>query len=135
MIQIDPDFLWVHLLVCGISVIIGFHLVFNPPKDMSTATGLNLPISKAKLNIDTWTELHVYSGKVLVICGSVCFLLSLFLNYLIGFAELPSSKIEGLNLVLLIITSKVIAITTFVVTENHMNKTFDKSGNRKDTII
>jgi len=82
--------------------------------------------------MDTWTEFHVYSGKVMAICGSVGCLFSLLLDYLIQFSKLPSSKIEGLNLVLLIIIPMSMTLITMVYAENHMNKTFDKKGNRKE---
>lgn len=133
MINSDIDFLWLHLFASGLFLIIGLHLIFNPPKDLNTPTGLNLSaIRIAKLNMDTWTEFHAYSGKMMAICGIVGFTVSLLLNYLIQLSELSASKIEGLNLVLLIIISKSIILTTLVSTENHMNKTFDKEGNRKE---
>lgn len=131
MMNTDINFLLGPLLISGLFVIIGFHFLFNPPKDLNTPTIWNNPPIKAKLNIDTWTEFHAYIGKVMVICGSMCCLISLLLSYLIGLSELSSSKIEGLNVALLIITSSTIMITTFIYTENHMNKTFDKEGNRK----
>jgi len=131
MINTGGDFLWLSLFVCGLIVVIGLHFVFNPPKDLDTPTGLNFPSSIGKLNMDTWTELHVYSGKMLALFGSIGLLLNLLLNYLIAQSELSSSKIEGLNLSLLLITSYAILITTFVCSDNHMNKTFDKKGNRR----
>ena len=76
MINTDIDFLWLHLLSNGLFLIIGFHLIFNPPKDLNAPTGMNLPSNKAKLNMDTWTELHAYSGKMLAICEGICFLLT-----------------------------------------------------------
>ncbi len=127
----DTNFLWMHLFISGLYLIIGLHLIFNPPKDINTSTGLNFPSNMAKLNMDTWTELHAYLGKMLVICGIVCFVLSLLLNYLIGLSELSSSKIEGLNIVLLVIISKSTFLIIFVSAENHLTKTFDKEGNRK----
>ncbi|MFK7982376.1 MAG: hypothetical protein AB8G86_20510 [Saprospiraceae bacterium] len=69
------NFLWAHLLINGLSLIIGLHLIFNPPKNLDTSTDFNLSISKAKLNMDTWTELHAYSGKMFVMCAIVFFLL------------------------------------------------------------
>lgn len=132
MINTDINFLWGPLLISGLFVILGGYLIFNPPKDLNTPTGLNNPpISKAKLNMDTWTEVHAYLGKMMVICGSICCLVGLLLSYLIGQSELSSSKIEGLNFALVIITSYAMLIITFIYTETHMNKTFDKKGNRK----
>jgi len=132
MINSSIDFLWLHLLVSGLFLIMGLHLIFNPPKDLNIPTGLNLPSSIAKLNMDTWTEFNVYGGRIAAICGSVGFIVSLLLNYLIQLSELSSDKIEGLNFGLLIITSYSMIITTLFCVENHMNKTFDKEGNRKE---
>lgn len=133
MINTDPSFLWVHLSVSGIFVIMGLHLIFNPPKDLNTLDILNIPISSiARLNMDTWTDFHVYSGKMMVICGSVGFVVSLLLNYLISLSELSSDKIEGLNFVLLLITGYSMMLTTLHYTQKHMSKTFDKNGNRKE---
>ena len=132
MINSDPGFLWIHLFVSGLFLIMGLHFIFNPPKDLNTLTGLNVPSSIAKLNMDTWTEFHVYGGKMMAICGSVGSVVGLLLNYLIQISELPSSKIEGLNFALLVVISYSMMLTTFVSTENYMHKTFDKKGNRKE---
>ncbi len=65
MIDTDNNFLWLHLFMSGLYLILGLHFIYNPPKDLTTPTGLNNPpISKAKLNMDTWTYLHNYIGKV-----------------------------------------------------------------------
>lgn len=81
--------------------------------------------------MDVPSQLY-WKGEVMIICGIVYLTVNLLLNYLIELSELSASKIEGLNLIILMITSyAILVIIPFYSTETHMNKTFDKNGNRK----
>ncbi len=129
----DSDFLWIHLLVSGVFLVIGLHIWINPPKDMDIPTGLNLPISiNPKLNIDVWTEFHRYAGKIMSIVSLIPLVLGVCLNLILPIEQLSSTKLTGLNLALLLVTSYFIVITTMIMMETHMTKTFDKKGNRKE---
>lgn len=136
MINSDPDFFWIHLFVSGLYLIIGLHVWINPPTDMDKPSNLNLPTAtNIKLNIDVWTEFHKYVGKIITIISSILLLLIVCLNQIIPVEQLPSSKLEGLNIVLLLITSPFIIFTSMIMTETHIAKTFDKKGNRKEKSI
>lgn len=128
-----PDFLWGHLFVSGLFLVIGLHLWVNSPKDIDIPTGLNLPISiNTKLNIDVWTEFHKYAGKIIALISLIPLALGVCLNLILPVEQLSSTKVTGLNLALLVVTSYFILITTMIMTETHMTKTFDKKGNRKE---
>ncbi len=131
----DPDYIWIHLFVSGLYLIIGLHVWINPPTDMDKPS--NLPTAtNIKLNIDVWTEFHKYVGKIMAIISSILLLLLIIsFNQIIPVEQLPSSKLEGLNIVLLLITSPFIIFTSLIMTETHMAKTFDKKGNRKEKSI
>ena len=132
----DPDFLWIHLLVSGVLLVIGLHFWINPPKDIEKPTGLNLPIAThIKMNLDVWTELHRFAGKIMSIASLIALALGVCLNLILPTKKLPSTKLTGLNLALLVVTSYSIIITVMVMTETHMTKTFDRNGNRKERMI
>lgn len=129
----DPDYVWLHVFVSGLYLIIGLHVWINPPKDMDKPSSLNLPTStNIKLNIDVWTEFHKYFGKIISIISFTLLVLIVCLNLIIPVEQFSSKKLEGLNIVLLLITSPFLLFTSMIMTETHMTKTFDKKGNRKE---
>ena len=55
------------------------------------------------------------------------------MNLLFSVDHLSNVKLEGINAFVLILTSKIVATAALVLTEDYLNKTFDKEGNRRKT--
>lgn len=128
----DPDYIWLHIFVSGLYLIIGLYLWISPPKDMDKPTGFNIPTStKVKLNIDVWTAFHKHLGKIIATISFMLLVLIVCINLTISVEQFSSTQLEGLNIALLMMTSPFILFTSIIITETHMTKTFDKKGNRK----
>jgi len=131
MISTGIDFLWGHLLSSSLFLIIGLHYWLNPPKKYTVRPEYNVPSKMTQLNEDTWKESFQYSGKIATIGSTLLLIIGLPLTFLISTSNLSEEQFLGLNLVSMVITMIVLAVTIFVTTENHMEKIFDKKGNRK----
>ena len=130
MIVTDFDFLWGHLISSGFFLIIGSYYFWIPPKKYQVEPKFNVPSKMTHLNKDTWKESFQYSGKIMVITSSIFLFTGLFFSYSISTNNFTTNKVLGLNLALMMITMMVLAIIGAIMTENHMEKTFDKKGKR-----
>ena len=120
------DFIWGSFFTGSITIIIGGLLILLPDY-----FGYQM-LPKLK-NKDTQVQANKYCGRILLVGGSISILLGLVLNLLFSVDHLSNVKLEGINAFLLILTSKIVATTALVLTEDYLNKTFDKEGNRRKT--
>ena len=124
------DFIWGTFLTGSFSVIIAGYLIKSPD---NTDQNFGYKMPSALKNKDTKVEANKYFGRILIIGGIISILLGLILNLLFSVDHFTNDKLEGINILTLIITSKAIAITAMVLTEDHLKKTFDKEGNKIKT--
>lgn len=131
MITTGIDFLFGHLLSTSLCLIIGLHYWLNPPKKYEVQPEFNVPSKMTQLNVDTWKESFQYSGKIMSKGSAILLLIGLLFSYLIPTDNLSKNQVYGLNFVLMMIPMMGLALTINVMTETHMEKIFDKKGNRK----
>lgn len=131
MINTGVDFLFGHLVSSILFLIIGLHYWVNQPKKYEVPPEYNLPSKMTQLNEDTWKESFQYSGKIMSKASTTLLLIGLLFSYLTPTNNLSRNQVYGLNLILMIIVMMFIALTVSVMTETHLEKIFDRKGNRK----
>ena len=130
MVDKSIDIIWIIIAINATMLIVGLHLMVNPPKSKSEYMGLNMPSKLAPLTDETWSEFHKYSGKIMAIGNFFALSLSLLL-YKFELPKLTASKLMGFYYIYLMISLLIIIFTTYILTETHLEKIFDKEGNRK----
>ena len=101
--------------------IVGLLFIMFPPKNINSFYGYRT--TNSRRNLDTWKVANSYSAILMTIEGlilSVIGLLTTFFN--------DNKAIETALGVGLMFSSFIILV---VATEKHLNKLFDKDGNRK----
>jgi len=124
------DFIWGTFVSGSFFVIIAGYLI-KSPDNTNQDFGYKMP--SALKNKDTQVEVNKYFGRILIIGGSISILLGLILNLLFSVDHFTNDKLNGINVITFIITSKAIGITAMVLTEDYLKKTFDKEGNKRKT--
>ena len=115
-------FLAIPLFISGpILAIIGYVFKKSPPPEINRWVGYRTASSRR--NADTWATANAYAANLMLLGGGVFILLGLIS------LVLPNMGITGVYIGQGLIIGFLIII--IVATEMHLNKTFDKNGNRR----
>src|SRR5688572_30227677 len=114
------------LLTVGfIFIISGFIFKQFPPKSINYIYGYKTKSSMR--NEETWKAANIYSVKLMILIG-----LDLVIMGALSYYFLPDLDEKSALIGIAIIVSS--AIILFLLTENHLRKTFDKEGNRRKSV-
>ena len=116
-----PSLQTITLAIGGILFIVGLFFRICPPKKINSLYGYRTFSSMR--NSDTWTNANKYSASLMVTEGIILTLIGIIT------LRIPGSRVMGpvLGFALFIVS----IIILIVATEKHLNKLFDKDGNRK----
>ena len=103
-----------------IPIVAGIHLKWYPPKYTNRWYGYRS--SSSMRNEDTWLEANKYASRLLIFAGLLTTLGTIGYHIFI-----PSDEIALVATGFLVISM----LSIIPITEWHIYKTFDKSGNRK----
>lgn len=104
-------------------LIVGLLFKTFPPRKINSIYGYRTATSRR--NLDTWTVANKYSAGLLTLEGLVLTAIGLLTLLL------PDSGAIGTAIGFGLFISSIIILA--VATEKHLNKLFDKDGNRKTT--
>src|SRR5438034_993973 len=109
------------LAIGFVFLIIGLLFRIFSPRKINSVYGYRT--SSAKRNIDTWRTANKYSASLMLLEGIILII--------IGFIalQLPDSGVIGAAFGFALFFASIIILA--VLTEKHLNKLFDKDGNRK----
>ncbi len=105
--------------------IVGLLFWIFPPRKINSIYGYRT--SSSKRNLDTWTIANKYSATIMIIQG--------FILTIIGLTTLlfPDSGAIGTAVGFVLFISSIVILA--VATEKHLDKLFDKEGNRKSVAL
>jgi len=109
---------------------VGLLLQFNPPETINKR--INLPISPAMLNVDTFQAACRFLAKWMIIIGGSSLLIGFILNQPYFIDNWDKAMVKRTNILLVLLCSTIPMMVLMVGVSLHLNQHFDRNGQRKN---